>query len=50
MLLDSTTSGLFPIAPTPFHPDGRVDYGSVDTLVERLRTHATHIRVPRLRL
>ena len=35
MPLDADTSGLFPIAPTPFHPDGRMDEGSVDTLVER---------------
>lgn len=35
MPLDANTSGLFPIAPTPFHPDGRLDEGSIDTLVER---------------
>lgn len=46
MLLDSTASGLFPIAPTPFHPDGRMDYASVDTLVERyLKAGATGVTV-----
>jgi hypothetical protein len=35
MPLDANTFGLFPIAPTPFHPDGRMDEGSIDTLVER---------------
>jgi 4-hydroxy-tetrahydrodipicolinate synthase len=35
MPLDANTSGLFPIAPTPFHPDGRLDEGSIDMLVER---------------
>jgi 4-hydroxy-tetrahydrodipicolinate synthase len=46
MPLDSTASGLFPIAPTPFHPDGRVDYASVDTLVERyLNAGATGVTV-----
>ena len=33
MRLDNTAAGLFPIAPTPFHPDGRLDEGSIDTLV-----------------
>jgi 4-hydroxy-tetrahydrodipicolinate synthase len=46
MPLDHTASGLFPIAPTPFHPDGRVDYASVDTLVERyLKAGATGVTV-----
>ena len=46
MLLDATASGLFPIAPTPFHPDGRIDERSVDTLVERyLGAGATGITV-----
>ena len=35
MLLDHTAAGLFPIAPTPFHPDGRIDERSIDTLIER---------------
>lgn len=33
MLLDPSASGLFPIAPTPFHPDGRIDTASIDRLV-----------------
>jgi 4-hydroxy-tetrahydrodipicolinate synthase len=46
MPLDSTAAGLFPIAPTPFHPDGRVDYASVDILVERyLNAGATGVTV-----
>lgn len=35
MLLDNTAAGLFPIAPTPFHSDGRIDERSIDTLIER---------------
>lgn len=35
MPLDHTAAGLFPIAPTPFHPDGRIDEASIDTLVTR---------------
>ncbi|WP_029005395.1 dihydrodipicolinate synthase family protein [Azorhizobium doebereinerae] len=35
MRLTSDASGLFPIAPTPFHPDGRIDEASIDTLMER---------------
>ena len=38
MLLDPTAAGLFPIAPTPFTPDGAVDHGSVDTLITRYLT------------
>ncbi len=26
--------GVFPIAPTPFHPDGRVDFDSLDRLID----------------
>ena len=26
--------GVFPIAPTPFHPDGRVDFASLDRLID----------------
>ncbi len=33
--LDITASGLFPIAPTPFLADGRIDQASIDTLMER---------------
>jgi len=35
MRLDATASGVFPIAPTPFHPDGQLDEASIDTLIER---------------
>jgi 4-hydroxy-tetrahydrodipicolinate synthase len=46
MRLDSTASGLFPIAPTPFHPDGRLDEGSIDTLIARyLAAGATGVTV-----
>ena len=34
MLLDATASGVYPIAPTPFHPNGAVDEGSIDRLIE----------------
>ncbi|MFG1465481.1 dihydrodipicolinate synthase family protein [Xanthobacter sp. DSM 24535] len=46
MLLDATASGLFPIAPTPFHADGRIDEASVNTLIERyLAAGATGVTV-----
>lgn len=46
MALDSTAAGLFPIAPTPFHADGRIDTASVDTLIERyLKAGATGVTV-----
>ena len=32
MPLDHTARGVFPIAPTPFLPDGRIDFASVDRL------------------
>jgi 4-hydroxy-tetrahydrodipicolinate synthase len=32
MRLDITASGVYPIAPTPFHQDGRIDDGSIDRL------------------
>ncbi len=35
MRLTADAAGLFPIAPTPFHADGRIDESSVDTLMER---------------
>ncbi len=45
-LLDASAAGLFPIAPTPFHPDGRVDDKSVETLIERyLQAGATGVTV-----
>jgi 4-hydroxy-tetrahydrodipicolinate synthase len=34
MALDATASGVFPIAPTPFHPDGRLDEASLGTLID----------------
>jgi 4-hydroxy-tetrahydrodipicolinate synthase len=34
MRLTSEVSGVFPIAPTPFHPDGSVDWASADRLFE----------------
>ena len=34
MLLDNTATGVFPIAPTPFHADGRVDEASVDRMTD----------------
>ncbi|MFG1376004.1 dihydrodipicolinate synthase family protein [Xanthobacter autotrophicus] len=37
MKLDATAAGMFPIAPTPFHPDGRIDEASIDRLIERYR-------------
>jgi 4-hydroxy-tetrahydrodipicolinate synthase len=46
MLLTNKAAGLFPIAPTPFHPDGRLDTGSINTLIERyLNADATGITV-----
>jgi 4-hydroxy-tetrahydrodipicolinate synthase len=34
MRLDNTAKGVFPIAPTPFHADGRVDMDSIDRMVD----------------
>ena len=46
MRLDATASGLFPIAPTPVTPDGRIDEASIDTLIARyLKAGATGITV-----
>ncbi|MFG1300142.1 dihydrodipicolinate synthase family protein [Xanthobacter sp. V3C-3] len=46
MPLDHTAAGLYPIAPTPFLPDGRIDEASVDTLMERyLAAGATGVTV-----
>ena len=33
-LLDSSAQGLFPIAPTPFHANGQIDYDSIDRLLD----------------
>ncbi|MET0876667.1 MAG: dihydrodipicolinate synthase family protein [Tardiphaga sp.] len=44
--LDATASGVFPIAPTPFHPDGRIDDASVGTLIDGyLKAGATGVTV-----
>lgn len=32
MRLDVTASGVYPIAPTPFHPDGAIDWNSAERL------------------
>ena len=34
MLLDASARGVYPIAPTPFHPDGRIDVESIDRLTD----------------
>ena len=34
MNLDHTAKGVYPIAPTPFHPDGRIDFASIDRMVD----------------
>jgi len=34
MRLDATAHGVYPIAPTPFHPDGRIDEASIGRLCE----------------
>ena len=34
MNLDHTARGVFPIAPTPFHSDGRIDFDSLDRLID----------------
>jgi len=34
MLLDNRARGVYPIAPTPFHEDGRVDIASIDRLTD----------------
>jgi 4-hydroxy-tetrahydrodipicolinate synthase len=34
MLLDNTAKGVFPIAPTPFQPDGSLDMASIDRMVD----------------
>ena len=37
MLLNSSASGVFPIAPTPFRPNGEIDTGSIDRLIKTYR-------------
>ena len=34
MRLDSSSHGVYPIAPTPFHADGRIDFESIDRIAE----------------
>ena len=34
MMLDAAAAGVFPIAPTPFAPDGEIDWASVDRLFD----------------
>jgi 4-hydroxy-tetrahydrodipicolinate synthase len=34
MLLTSSASGVYPIAPTPFFPDGTIDTASIDRLID----------------
>ena len=34
MLLTSAARGVYPIAPTPFHDDGRIDTASIDRLTD----------------
>jgi 4-hydroxy-tetrahydrodipicolinate synthase len=38
MRLDAAAHGVYPIAPTPFHPDGRLDEASIDRLIEAYLT------------
>lgn len=46
MRLPADAHGVYPIAPTPFFDDGRIDYGSVDRIVEfYLQCGATGITV-----
>ncbi len=34
MKLESNAKGVYVIAPTPFHPDGRIDEGSIDRMTD----------------
>src|SRR5213592_1209932 len=34
MKLDSNAKGVYVIAPTPFHPDGRIDEASIDRMTD----------------
>ena len=34
MPLDASARGVYPIAPTPFHPDGGIDFASIDRLTD----------------
>ncbi|HWX50752.1 MAG TPA: dihydrodipicolinate synthase family protein [Roseomonas sp.] len=37
MPLDHTARGVYPIAPTPFHADGRIDFESIDGMTDFYR-------------
>ncbi|MGI4764100.1 MAG: dihydrodipicolinate synthase family protein, partial [Janthinobacterium lividum] len=44
--LDQTARGVFPIAPTPFHEDGRIDTASIDRMTDfYVATGATGLTV-----
>jgi 4-hydroxy-tetrahydrodipicolinate synthase len=44
--LDHNARGVFPIAPTPFHADGRIDFASVDRMTDfYVETGATGLTV-----
>ncbi len=46
MPLDPTARGVFPIAPTPFHEDGRIDTASIDRMTDfYVATGATGLTV-----
>jgi 4-hydroxy-tetrahydrodipicolinate synthase len=34
MKLDASAAGVYPIAPTPFDADGRIDMASIDTMTD----------------
>ncbi|WP_413989868.1 dihydrodipicolinate synthase family protein [Labrys okinawensis] len=34
MMLEASAKGVYPIAPTPFEPDGRIDFNSIDRLTD----------------
>src|SRR3954470_503568 len=38
MPLDHTANGVYAIAPTPFAPDGRIDFESIDRMVDFYRS------------
>ena len=40
--MSSPLAGVFPIANTPFHPDGSVDYDSQDRLIDHLLAQGAH--------
>lgn len=40
--MNTPLAGVFPIANTPFHPDGAVDYESQDRLVDHLLAQGAH--------